>query len=126
MEGRVKKVNSIDSYISQFPAATQKLLKQFRAIVSRAAPKATETIAYQIPTFYLNGNLVHFAAYESHIGFYPTPSAIRSFKKELAAYKTSKGAVQFPIDEPLPENLIKKMVRFKVKENMEIKKAASC
>ncbi|MBA2421832.1 MAG: DUF1801 domain-containing protein, partial [Chitinophagales bacterium] len=90
-----------------------------RVIIRKAAPKAEETINYAMPTFTLNGNLVHFAAYKNHIGFYPTPSGIDAFKKELSLYKGAKGSVQFPIDKPLPWALITKIVKFRVKENLE-------
>jgi uncharacterized protein YdhG (YjbR/CyaY superfamily) len=108
---------SIDHYISNFPISTQNILKELRAIIREAAPAASEKISYQIPTFFQNGNLVHFAAYEKHIGFYPTSSGIQAFKSELRKYKTAKGSVQFPIDEPLPLKLVKKIVAFRVKEN---------
>jgi uncharacterized protein YdhG (YjbR/CyaY superfamily) len=88
-----------------------------RAIIKTHAPQAQEKISYQMPTFFLKGNLVHFAAYEKHIGFYPAPSAIREFKKEIAKYKNAKGSVQFPLDRPLPKALIARIVRFRVKEN---------
>lgn len=110
---------SIDEYIASFPKETQKLLKQLRATIKKAAPKAEEVISYQMPTYKLNGALVHFAGYEKHIGFYPTPSAIAAFKKDLAAYKSSKGAVQFPLDKPLPLALVTKIVKFRVKEDSE-------
>jgi uncharacterized protein YdhG (YjbR/CyaY superfamily) len=111
-----------DDYIASFPKDTQKLLKQLRATIKKAAPKAEETISYQMPTYKLNGALVHFAGYEKHIGFYPTPSAIAVFKKELSGYKTSKGAVQFPVEEPLPLALVTKIVKFRVKEDSEVAK----
>lgn len=112
----VKSHASIGEYIASAPKASQKLLRAVRAEIKKNAPKAEETIRYGIPTFTLGGNLVHFGGYKSHIGFYPTPSAIATFKKELAKYKSSKGAVQFPIDKPLPLGLIGKIVRFRVKE----------
>lgn len=111
--------NNIDSYIAGFPQETQKLLQQVRSIISKAAPEAEETINYGIPTFILKGNLVHFAGYKNHIGFYPASSGIETFKKELAVYKGAKGSVQFPIDKPMPLALITKIVKFRVKENME-------
>lgn len=112
-----KQYRTIDEYIKSFPADIQARLKQLRALIQRAAPEAQEKISYQMPTFYLNGNLVHFAAYPKHIGFYPTPSAIEAFQKELSKYKSSKGAVQFPLDAPLPLKLIERIVKFRVKEN---------
>ena len=107
---------TIDAYIAQFPDAVQELLQQLRETIRAAAPRAEEAIRYGMPTFRLNGNLVHFAAYAKHIGFYPTPSAITAFQKELAPYASSKGAVQFPLDRPLPLPLIRRIVRFRVRE----------
>jgi uncharacterized protein YdhG (YjbR/CyaY superfamily) len=112
-----KPVTSVDDYIQGQPEKVQRLLSQLRGLIARAAPKATEKISYQMPTFYLDGNLVHFAAFKEHIGFYPTPSAIVEFQEQLKAYKTSKGAVQFPMDQPLPASLITGMVKFRVAEN---------
>jgi uncharacterized protein YdhG (YjbR/CyaY superfamily) len=94
-------------------------LKELRAAIQSAAPNAAEKISYQMPTFYLYGNLVHFAAYENHIGFYPAPSGIEAFKDKLSAYKGAKGSVQFPLSQPLPLNLIRKIVKFRVAENMK-------
>ncbi len=111
--------NTIDGYISGFPENVQHILQEIRGIIIHAAPDAAEAIKYQIPTFVLNGNLVHFAAFEKHIGFYPTPSGIEEFKEELAVYKNAKGSVQFPLDSPIPYSLIKNMVTFRVKENRE-------
>lgn len=108
---------NIDEYIATFPQEVQVILEKLRQTIRKAAPDATEKISYQIPTFYLNGNLVHFAAYKHHIGFYPASSGIRAFQDELKNYKTSKGAVQFPIDETIPHALVKKIVAFRVKEN---------
>ncbi len=110
---------NIDEYIASFPEDIQKILEKLRVVIRKAAPKAEETINYAMPTFTLNGNLVHFAAYKNHIGFYPTPSGIDAFKKELSLYKGAKGSVQFPIDKPLPWALITKIVKFRVKENLE-------
>jgi uncharacterized protein YdhG (YjbR/CyaY superfamily) len=107
---------SIDQYIGTFPEDVQKILKQVRQIIKEAAPDAEETINYQIPTFKLNGNLVHFAAFKNHIGFYPTPSGQKAFQKELSIYKGGKGSIQFPINEPMPLDLIKKIVRYRAKE----------
>ncbi|MCB0489936.1 MAG: DUF1801 domain-containing protein [Cyclobacteriaceae bacterium] len=111
------KVENIDDYILQFPKEVQKLLKQIRSTIKKAAPKAEEAMKYGIPTFVLNGNLVHFAAYKSHIGFYPAPSGLLAFKKEIAKFKSSKGAVQFPIAESLPLDLVTRIVKFRVGEN---------
>jgi uncharacterized protein YdhG (YjbR/CyaY superfamily) len=110
----------IDEYIAMFSKETQVLLERIRTTIRKAAPEAEETISYQMPTFKLNGkNLVHFAAYKNHIGLYPTPSGIEAFKKELSGYVGAKGSVQFPIDQPTPLDLISKIVKFRVKENME-------
>jgi len=108
---------SIDEYIGTFPPGTQKKLQEMRKIISSAAPHAVEKISYQIPTFFLFGNLVHFAGYERHIGFYPTPDGISRFKIELKPYKSAKGSVQFPLTEPLPAETIKNIVKFRVEEN---------
>jgi uncharacterized protein YdhG (YjbR/CyaY superfamily) len=109
----------VDMYIDSFPEDIQTLLEQIRTCIRQAAPEAKETIGYAIPTYVLNGNLVHFAAYKKHIGFYPGPSGIDTFKEELSGYKGAKGSVQFPIYRPLPLDLISKIVNFRVKENME-------
>lgn len=109
----------IDEYISMFPKDIQKLLQQMRKAIKKAAPQAEETINYAIPTFTLKGNLVHFAAFKNHIGFYPAPSGIEAFKKELANYKGAKGSVQFPVNEPLPLELVTEIVRFRVAENFQ-------
>lgn len=108
---------TIDEYISTFSGGIQSSLKLIRQTIRNVAPNATETINYQMPTFKLyNKNLVHFAAYKKHIGFYPAPSAIEKFKHELLSYKWSKGAIQFPLDKPIPYDLIKRIVSFRVKE----------
>jgi len=114
---------TIDEYIATFPANVQAILQKIRATIRKAAPQAEEAISYQMPTFKLNGNLVHFAAFKNHIGFYPVPSGIEKFKKELSAYKGAKGSVQFPLDRPIPYGLISKIVKFRVKENLEKAKA---
>ncbi len=106
----------IDGYIARHSKEDQRLLRQMRATIGKAAPEAIEKISYGIPTFYLNGNLVHFAAFRNHIGFYPTSSGIAAFKGQLGPYKSSKGAVQFPKDEPLPLALVTRIVKFRVKE----------
>ncbi len=110
---------NIDEYIANFPKDVQEILEKIRATIKKAAPKAEETINYQIPTFTLKGNLVHFAAFKGHIGFYPTPTGIEKFKKELAVYEGAKGSVKFPLDKPIPYALIRKIVTFRVKENLE-------
>ncbi len=107
----------IDNYIAGFPDDIQERLKNLRKVIRDAAPDASETFSYRMPTLKLNGNLVHFAAFKKHIGFYPTPSAITAFKKELKQYHTSKGAIQFPHDKPIPYELVKEIVVFRVKEN---------
>ncbi|MDP1803123.1 MAG: DUF1801 domain-containing protein [Bacteroidota bacterium] len=109
---------SVDEYIKTFPKETQKYLKQIRAVIKKAAPKAEEGIGYKMPAYKLNGTLVYFAGYEKHIGFYATPTGHKEFKKELSVYKEGKGSVQFPLDEPLPIALITKIVKFRVKENL--------
>lgn len=121
----MKKPKNIDEYISGYPKETQKLLAQFRATVIKAAPDAEEVISYGIPAFKFNGLLVWFAAHSKHIGFYPRVSAIKAFSKELSAYKGAKGSVQFPIDQPLPLGLIRKIVKFRMKENLESVRAKS-
>jgi uncharacterized protein YdhG (YjbR/CyaY superfamily) len=119
-----KKGNSkdIDEYIKMFPQDIQTLLESLRQTIREAAPEAEETINYQIPTFTLNGNLVHFAAFKNHIGFYPAPSGIEAFKEELSIYEGAKGSVKFPLDQPLPLDLVKKIVKYRVTENLEKKK----
>ncbi len=114
---------SIDEYIATFPEDIQAVLQEMRATIKAAAPEATEKISYQMPTFFLKGNLVYFAAHKNHIGFYPAPRGIEAFKDELSKYKGSKGTVQFPFDEPLPVDLITRIVKFRAAENLE--KAAS-
>lgn len=112
---------TIDEYIAAFPADIQAMLNQIRATIKKSAPTAEEAIKYAIPTFVLNGrNLVHFAAFKNHIGFYPTPTGIESFKKELSKYKQGKGSVQFPLDEPMPLALITKIVKFNILRNAEV------
>ena len=109
----------IDEYIALFPSQAQKTLKKLRSVIREAAPDSIEVITYQMPTFRLNGNLVHFAAYKNHIGFYPGPSGILTFYDELSAYNLSKGTIRFPIDEELPYDLIIRIVKYRVKENLE-------
>jgi uncharacterized protein YdhG (YjbR/CyaY superfamily) len=117
MKSENKTRNTIDEYISDFSKEVQHILQKIRAIVKEAAPDAEEAIKYQIPTFVLSGNLVHFAAFEKHIGLYPTPSGIEQFKDELSSYKSAKGSVKFPLGSPIPYGLIEKIVKFRVKEN---------
>lgn len=106
----------IDQYIAEFPEPVRVALEQVRATIKAAAPDAEEAIKYQLPTFVLNGNLVHFGAFKKHIGFYPTPSGIEKFQTELSGYESSKGSVQFPLDRPMPLKLIAKIVKFRVTE----------
>ena len=116
---RMNKVETIDEYIAQYPETTQAILQKVRQTISSVAPGATEKIGYGIPTFVLNGNLVHFAGYNHHIGFYPGSIGIASFTEELKPYKTSKGAVQFPLDKPIPYDLIKKITKFRIAQNIQ-------
>lgn len=111
------KPENIDQYIAEFPKEIQKILSEVRTIIQKAAPEATEKMSYAMPTFYLDGNLVHFAAYKHNIGFYPAPSGLKAFEEEISQYKNSKGAVQFPIDQKMPLALISKIVKFRVEEN---------
>jgi uncharacterized protein YdhG (YjbR/CyaY superfamily) len=115
--------STIDEYIALFPKEIRKILTGLRKTISTAAPDAVEKISYQMPTYWQNGNLVHFAAYAHHIGLYPAPSGIRAFKKELSDYEGSKGAIRFPIDKPLPLGLISKIVKYRAAEN--VRKAAN-
>jgi uncharacterized protein YdhG (YjbR/CyaY superfamily) len=108
---------TIDEYIATFPADIQQKLQEIRKTIRAAAPDAQEKISYQMPTFFLNGNLVHFAAFKNHIGFYPAPSGIEEFKEQLAVYQSSKGAVRLPMDEALPLDLITAIVKYRVSEN---------
>lgn len=110
--------STIDEYMAGFPAETQGVLAELRALIQAAAPGATESISYVIPTFDLNGrHLVHFAGYTKHIGFYPIPSGIDAFQEDLKPYKQGKGSVQFPLDQPLPTDLIRRIIEFRVREN---------
>jgi uncharacterized protein YdhG (YjbR/CyaY superfamily) len=110
--------HSIDEYIMQFPAGLQEKLQSLRHMIRESAPDAVEKISWHMPTFVLHGNLVHFAAHKNHIGFYPGPSGIAAFKDKLSEYKNSKGAVQFPMEMPLPGTLIDEIVRFRVAESI--------
>ena len=112
----VQSPKNIDEYIAGFSLDVQNILEQIRAVIREAAPDAEETIKYQIPTFVLQENIVHFAAFKNHVGFYPTPSGIEEFKDELSSYESAKGSVRFPIDKPMPLELIRKIVMFRVKE----------
>jgi uncharacterized protein YdhG (YjbR/CyaY superfamily) len=117
-----KKPETIDEYIKGYPESVQPILKKMRQTIRKAAPEAAEGISYRIPTFKLNGNLVHFAAFNDHVSFFPTPSGILAFKKELSLYKGSKGTVQFPLDKPIPYELVRKITVFRRKENMRNKR----
>ena len=119
METNNKKPTTIDEYIAGFPRDVGELLKKMRQTIRAAAPNAEETISYRIPAFKFHGILVYFAAFKNHIGFYPRTTAIEKFKMELAAYKGAKGSVQFPLDQPLPLSQVRKIVKFRVKENLE-------
>lgn len=115
----MKKPTTIDEYIAAFPADVQEILQRVRETVRTAVPQATEAISYGMPTFKLEGNLVHFGAAKNHLGFYPAPSGITAFEAELSSYKSSKGAVQFPYNQPIPYELIGKISRFRASENLE-------
>lgn len=119
MENEQTTPKNIDDYIAGFPRDVQEILNKIRATIREAAPDAEEGIAYQIPTFFLNGNLVHFAAFKKHIGFYPTPTGIEEFKDDLSVYGGAKGSVKFPLDKPIPYDLIRRIMKFRVKENLE-------
>jgi uncharacterized protein YdhG (YjbR/CyaY superfamily) len=110
---------NMDEYIAGFPSDVQAILEKIRMTIRKAAPAAEETIKYQIPTFTLKGNLVHFAAYKTHIGFYPAPTGIEKFKKELSIYGSGKGTLRFPLDKPVPFDLITKIVKFRVRETLK-------
>ncbi len=117
MESKKPAYRTIDEYIAAFPPDTQKILEELRAVIHSSAPNATEKISYQMPAFDQNGILVYFAAYQKHIGFYPTASGISAFRKKLTDYECSKGTVKFPIEKPLPFDLIREIVAYRVQEN---------
>ena len=119
MENTKASFTSIDEYIATFPKDVQEILQELRVNIQACAPEAVEKISYQMPTFDLKGNLVHFAAFKNHIGLYPTPSGTEAFKQEISIYQGAKGSIQFPIDEPLPMELIRRIVAFRVAENLE-------
>ncbi|HMG33190.1 MAG TPA: DUF1801 domain-containing protein [Blastocatellia bacterium] len=119
MKASEKPPATIDEYISQFPSEIQEILEKIRKTIRKAAPRAEEAISYQIPTFKQNGNLVHFAAYKNHIGFYPAPRNDPKFKAELARYEGAKGTLKLPLDKPIPLALISKIVKFRVEKNIE-------
>ena len=115
----MKEFKDINEFIADFPDDIQLILEKIRATIQKAAPDAKEAIKYGMPTFVLNGNLVHFAAYKNHIGFYPAPTGIDAFIDELARYRTGKGTIQFPVDKPIPYDLVTKVVKFRVEENLK-------
>jgi len=121
MKGKIPE--NIDEYIADCPLQFRETLNDLREIIRKAAPGAEEKISYHMPAFYLNGPLVFFAAQKNHIGFYPTPSGVEAFKEDLTGYKTSKGAIQFPNDKPLPLQLVTRIVRFRVKENTGVSRS---
>jgi uncharacterized protein YdhG (YjbR/CyaY superfamily) len=116
-----KQFKTIDEYIATFPEDVRAILNELRRTIQATAPEAKETISYGMPTFTLNGNLVHFAAFQHHIGFYPTPTGVEAFREDLSRYKGAKGSVQFPIDQPLPLALIRRIVEYRVQENLKKK-----
>jgi uncharacterized protein YdhG (YjbR/CyaY superfamily) len=118
MNAKSEPPSTMDDYIAGFSPDIQEILERIRQIVHETAPDAEETIAYQMPTFRLHGNLVHFAAYKNHIGLYPTPSGVEAFQEELAPYQHAKGSIRFPLDQPIPYELIRKIVAYRVKENL--------
>lgn len=127
MEAGKNSYQDIDQYIANFPAEVQAILEKIRQTIRQAAPEAAEAIKYQMPTFTLKGNLVHFAAHKNHVGFYPAPTGIEQFKDETSPYQSGKGTLQFPLSEPIPYDLISRIVTFRVQENLEraAKKAAA-
>lgn len=118
----MKKTDTIDQYIADFPGEVQEKLTQMRKLISENAPGASECISYGIPTFKLNGNLVHFAAFKSHLGLYPGAAGVEAFADRLGKYETSKGTIQFPLDKPIPVSLVKDIVKFRVKQNLDKKR----
>ncbi len=119
MESNKVRFTSIDEYIAAFPEEIQTILEEIRATIQASAPDAEEKFSYQMPTFALKGNLVHFAAFKNHIGFYPTPSGTEAFKEEIARYQGAKGSIRFPLDEPMPLDLIARIVKMRVAENLK-------
>lgn len=115
----MEKPATIDDYIAAYPADVQEILQKVRETIKTAVPQATEAISYGMPTFKLNGNLVHFGAFKSHLGFYPIPSGMEQFQAELAQFKSGKGSVQFPFDQPMPYELITRIAQFRAAENLE-------
>ncbi len=122
MEKKKRTPQTVDEYIAEYPKHVQRKLQELRSIIKETAPEAQERISYKMPAYFLNGNLVYFGAHTNHIGFHPTASGIANFEKEFGKYTYSKGAVQFPLEEPFPRELIKEIVRFRIKENKTKKK----
>jgi uncharacterized protein YdhG (YjbR/CyaY superfamily) len=118
MDKKTDQITTIDEYIAQCPVDVQPVLQKLRTVIKEAAPQALEKISYQMPAFYQNGNLVYFGLHSHHIGFYPTGEGIEAFKDELAGYKTSKGAVQFPLERPIPYDLVTRIVRHRVEVSL--------
>lgn len=118
MDNSQHRFTTIDEYIASFPPEIQAILQEIRATIRETAPDAEEKISYQMPTFYLHGNLVHFAAFKLHIGFYPTPTGVEAFQERLSVYKGAKGSVQFPLDQPMPLDLIREIVHYRVQESV--------
>jgi uncharacterized protein YdhG (YjbR/CyaY superfamily) len=118
------KFQNIDQYIEIFPPAVQEKLEEVRQAIKNAAPEAVEGISYNIPTFKFHGNVTHFAGYKNHIGFYPGSKAIETFREKLGQFKTSKGAIQFPVDQPMPCDLIAEITEFRVNVNLEKRNSA--
>lgn len=119
MEAVSKAPQTVDDYIADFPGDVQEILQQIRTIIREIVPDAEEVISYQMPTYRLQGNLVHFAAFKNHIGFYPTPSGVEAFQDELTPYQHAKGSIQFPLDRPMPYDLIRRIVLFRAKEALD-------
>lgn len=119
MDEKKEQPTTIDEYVAQFPQDVQQILNSLRSVIQESTPQAVERISYQMPAFYLKGNLIYFGAHKHHIGFYPTGSGIEAFKEELSAFKWSKGVVQFPLNEPIPYELVSKIVKFRVAENLK-------
>jgi uncharacterized protein YdhG (YjbR/CyaY superfamily) len=117
MDRKPQPIQTIDEYIAQYPEEIRDLLQKLRQTIRESAPEAREAISYRIPTFKLNGNLVHFAAFRDHISLFPTSSGVDAFREELSGYKISKGTIQFPLDKPIPFDLVRKIVKFRVREN---------
>ncbi len=117
MESKTSKPTTVDEYIAQFPEDVQQIMQKIRAVIKETSPGSVEKISYAMPGFYLNGMLVWFAGHKTFIGFYPTGDGIEAFKKEISGYKWSKGAVQFPLDKPIPYDLIRRITKYRVERN---------